>query len=202
MFEYHVTSKKWLLNGSNRIAFQQYIKPPLDQPYRDHAPLNQALESNPGASVYRAFFFDDEEKVLQSCSLLQVGLPDTVVLRVKVSHDCFAGHTRADDDKDLTPGAHMWFSVDSALPYSTSTRLYHPTWGVPFDAIDIWCDAQSGWMPIAAWIKNNLPSVPTPHKASTPARGESNAGRKKMIIGLTALIVILIAFFVVSGLHR
>ncbi len=151
MFFYHLTTQDWLHSGASRLAFHQYLEPVEKPSARDHAPLNQALAENPGRHVYRAFFFDDETI---AANLGFTVLSGYVMLRIRDSHWGLAGFTRAGDDKDRTEGAHMWFRTDAAEPVAINGRKIHPTWGIPFDDIDIRTEMTGEWQPLTSWLRD------------------------------------------------
>lgn len=155
MFLYHATPQDWLRSGATKLAFHQYVRPE-NEPWRDHAPLNRAVSDNPGKSVYRAFFLEEEHSAIKYGPRSMKGY---VVLRLRESHSGLAGFTRADDDRDAMETAHMWFRVDSVEPINERGRKVHPTWGIPFSDIEI-LDRDGGeWQPLNRWLAAPLPAT-------------------------------------------
>lgn len=149
---YHVTRPIWFANGIDRLCLRQYVRPPEHQPYRDHAPLNAAVSSNPGKNVFATFFFSEESIALTTAFDVLEYRPH-VVLRVKVSDPALSYLSVADDDRDLTPGAHMRFAADSCHPLQIPEGdLVHPTWGIPFDRIEIKVGKTDSWMVLRDYV--------------------------------------------------
>jgi hypothetical protein len=148
---YHVASPSWFTNGTDRLCLRQYLPPPPHEPYRNHQPLNSAMDANPEQHVFAAFFFSDEDTAVQTA--FDVLMPPRVVLRVLCSDPALVHLTVADDDCDRTQGAHMRFASDSCEP-SQIAKDYavHPSWGIPFDRIDVKLGKEEPWRSMRDYV--------------------------------------------------
>lgn len=199
MFVYHVTKPGWLNDGSNRLAFRKYVRP-ANQPYRDHAPLNEAGAQHPGDHVYRAFFFNSESVARRGC-FQDLAYSPHVVLRAQRNHGCFDGVASAPDDKEKTEGAHILYLVDSEEPEAQGDQMIHPTLGVPFAAMNILSTQNGQWQPLMNW--QSKPGMDSAAASSDePRRDHQPSGGS---IRRTALIVVALLLTAVSvdlALHR
>ncbi len=173
---YHVTKPLWLSNGTGRLCFRHYVRPPANEPYRDHAPLNAARQANPGSDVFATFFFSDEETAVTAAFVLLTFRPH-VVLRANVLDAALSHLSHASDDRDLTPGAHMRYGHDKCAPVDTPDGCrVHPSWGIPFERLEIKPTAEAQWLPLAAYIAGLSDSSAT---AIGPSQHETTPTSKK-----------------------
>jgi hypothetical protein len=150
-FIYHATRPIWFANGLNQISFRHYTKP-ADDPPRDHASLNAAILQNPGSKIFAAFFFSDEPTATKT-AFLGSGEAPHVVLRANISDPSLANLLCAPDDRYVVTGAHMRYGHDNVAPLEVD-RGYsvHPSWGIPFDRLEIKESQNSVWEKLPDYI--------------------------------------------------